>query len=851
MILINETIKTLFGRMPILSISKNRQILPINTRRYIQAMRLRDKIHTEDQLLINLKYIADNYFGDINIPEGLSSYGCESIFNLLIYFCEENLESDGSKIDVKFDHLLKWHDVTSFLGEDLFITAYLASYDHKNKGNENLVRNMHWPDTLKCSHSQIPNFFEDKNLSDIHFHLKGSSSNFSLMWLYMMNYPINSSREFYKEDNKHFLSLHLLDSDQDNITIAKCIQKAASIRLVLTDSTYESLLQSAEEDNEIEFQNRLKNAVSTKLKDTEGTIILFNDKSCLLDYIFDEFDKLPYHDPAYYLYSVHTERRFLYTQFRRILNQDDESTKVSTLLYQYILLKSVIRRECVQLNDSVGFSYFDLFDKRKSPKRIYKELLPHISIASSNNLNKIYVEARIAPPSFNNLADVGEYSKEYANNLTKINNNINPYISILDKKHHKENDWQYDFVIHFIKNKDKTENKNGLGVVQPRHFLNRIELYSQAVGLYNALKNENELTHLRIVGIDAANSEINCRPEVFAVIFRFLSKIHNNGFCKQIGITYHVGEDFLDIVDGLRAVDEVLVFMNFDNRSRFGHALVLGTNVNEYYNSRDNRVVLPAQLLLDNLAWLYLQSDVIKTHRKKSVDSILKRFVELFNDIYGDSFKEYTIYDYIDSWRLRGDDPSTYIEEKSVPDLSESIMAPYFNNDNEQCIKSRLNEKARILYIHYHTNEIVRKKGEKIVIWAVEEDLISLIDDIRQHMLDLVERKGIHIECNPTSNVRIAGLKRYDSHPIIEFYNDTFHKYKVDLGAFHKRNISVSINTDDKGIFDTSLEREILLMTRALTKILEYHPHKDAIIKEWIDNVLQEGRNRAFISQFN
>mgnify|MGYP002460794905 CR=1 FL=1 len=53
-----------------------------------------------------------------------------------------------------------------------------------------------------------------------------------------------------------------------------------------------------------------------------------------------------------------------------------------------------------------------------------------------------------------------------------------------------------------------------------------------------------------------------------------------------MGFTFHVGEDFLDIVDGLRAIRESLIFLNLENRDRIGHALVLGTDVEKYYMKR-------------------------------------------------------------------------------------------------------------------------------------------------------------------------------------------------------------------------------------------------------------------------
>ena len=96
-----------------------------------------------------------------------------------------------------------------------------------------------------------------------------------------------------------------------------------------------------------------------------------------------------------------------------------------------------------------------------------------------------------------------------------------------------------------------------------------------------------------IRGIDACANEINCRPEVFAQSFRYLSDImfeseyvNNNRSQKimtKLHTTYHVGEDFFDIVDGIRAVDEALLFCGLGRGSRIGHGLALGVDPYTYY----------------------------------------------------------------------------------------------------------------------------------------------------------------------------------------------------------------------------------------------------------------------------
>lgn len=87
-----------------------------------------------------------------------------------------------------------------------------------------------------------------------------------------------------------------------------------------------------------------------------------------------------------------------------------------------------------------------------------------------------------------------------------------------------------------------------------------------------------------IKGIDACSSEIACRPEVFGQVYRYLASkrvniehdicFHNYANAKNLQMTYHVGEDFFDITDGLRAIDEVLLFCNFRRGNRLGHEYI-------------------------------------------------------------------------------------------------------------------------------------------------------------------------------------------------------------------------------------------------------------------------------------
>ena len=128
------------------------------------------------------------------------------------------------------------------------------------------------------------------------------------------------------------------------------------------------------------------------------------------------------------------------------------------------------------------------------------------------------------------------------------------------EKDKKQLQKKYFYVCHFIKQMDKalleTEGQAQKYLLDEyRHYEKRKEVEKQAKALL-AFRQKAGKVGERIRGIDASSEEIVCRPEVFAQAFRFLKNEsvqqmdYETGQMKQlpdICITYHVGEDFLDI----------------------------------------------------------------------------------------------------------------------------------------------------------------------------------------------------------------------------------------------------------------------------------------------------------------
>ena len=79
-------------------------------------------------------------------------------------------------------------------------------------------------------------------------------------------------------------------------------------------------------------------------------------------------------------------------------------------------------------------------------------------------------------------------------------------------------------------------------------------------------------------------------------------------------------------------------------------------------------------------------------------------------------------------------------------------------------------------------------------------------------MMKLLKQKGIAIEANPSSNLKIGGLDTYDELPLFRLF---------PIEQPNEDRMLVSVNTDDRGVFATNLSNEYSLVAASLMK------HKD------------------------
>lgn len=152
---------------------------------------------------------------------------------------------------------------------------------------------------------------------------------------------------------------------------------------------------------------------------------------------------------------------------------------------------------------------------------------------------------------------------------------------------------------------------------------------------------------------------------------------------------------------------------------------------------------------------------------------------------------------------------------------------------------------AKVLYFRYHYDSDVKRIGSEGEILRIEptfrKELLELIGKVQLAMLGKLEKYHIAIECNPSSNYKIGEIQRYDEHPITKFYN------KGLSTPYPCQHIAVSINTDDAGVFGTSLEREYSLMALALEKHEDENNYNSPrAIMDWLENIRQMTLEQKF-----
>ena len=526
------------------------------------------KYYSNDELDNLFDYIKNEYEDQANYVRGFEIGKYEdkegfSVFDAILIFATRVLqEIDGEPI-CRYENVLRWRFTSHLLEEDIFTTAYLAFQDCR-EGKRN--RDFSWKPVIGNNNEHL-NWILRQGLADNHFHLKGSAPQFPLSWINMMNHVRSKKYEKILEGygNKRLSVSYEIGTEEEHLY--SLYLKAALIRCFLFAQITEQEFFIA---NNL-VRNNYDPDPETRKWSTENLVMfLLKDKTEIIFYrnkIQENIDffrtnkgekQLDYALTGEYRKgigknevnnSLSGERWLMYEMFLRIYAKSVKDQKYFNLFYLYLVIKRAVRAELVQTNENIGFDNFEKYQNRKEDfiedTPLEKEYIKMALKGTIVNQNILHLETRLTPRK------TALQNKKYIEKYDKV------------MKNDKELMERYFYVFHFVKEKDNEKLLNSDSYC--RHYQKRRSLQKQAkaIALFRTKFPE---TAKRLRGIDGCSREIGCRPEVLAQTYRYLknhivyakrNKVYydNNKevTVPQLQMTYHVGEDFQSLVDGLRA----------------------------------------------------------------------------------------------------------------------------------------------------------------------------------------------------------------------------------------------------------------------------------------------------------
>lgn len=771
-----------------------------------------------------------------------------NVFAALEELAEQLLIMKDNEVLCVYGKLIRFREVTRHVEEDLLVCAYLAMR-YRRIGEKHF--DFGWNTTIGHSNMQLRHIME-RGISENHFHLYGSAPSFHLLWIYFMNHIAYKTLSIFAgeiEARQRVSRNHYsVQYSEDHIAIR--ILKAALIRLKIVSYLLREDIEEELDKYDVDSLLSGKEDISEYYVEIQKGIdhirnyALLSDMGELVDYALYKVKKIGNAEQYWFA----GERWIMYQMLTGELSgkaQGERARKYFQWFYAYLVIKQNIRSELVIVNDTVGFENFAIYSKRKNAYVDYDKMVEGAVYGSVGNGNIRQLEMRVSPKN---------KAQDNARMLLDID-------SVIERRKKESPEFDYYYVFHFAKQKDEPLGlKEAFDGLHCRHYKKRRELEEQANALYNFRENYREVAS-EVLGIDGCSQEIGCRPEVFAQVFRFLSNHVVDEVLgleavnvAQLRMTFHVGEDFLDIVDGLRAVDEAIHFLNLQCGDRIGHGTVLGIDVRKWYLFKKNTIVLTKQDYLDNIVWLYHKLVEYKLDKTGILrDKLLSEFEYYFTEIYlklsdGKSRKNFhfNIYTYYEAWKLRGDEPELYIngyfDKEGLEDRAWLVNQKY-----PEKFGNRIHRDVGNLYFLYHYDWDVRNNGEKSVEVYIPPIYVEGVVAVQKAMQKEFASLGIGIETNPSSNLAISPIQDYSEHPLVVMYNKDM-TWDADQ-IMDCPQINVSINTDDKGVFHTSLENEYALMACAMEKMKDEKGvplYNRQMIYQWIDNIREMGNQQSF-----
>lgn len=720
-------------------------------------------------------------------------YGSANAVYLIFLVSDEIFHQSNKELYVDFCDLLEWDGYRNKLDTKLFLAAYIIQKDkEKNKTPSNSV--------ILHNNKRIYDIMRRNGLSENHMHLKASGYTEEINWRSFVKKDLSDIPRYEQFIHSDGIFKEFRKTAEKENELLQFVLKFKVIRIILSCYLYvgsERIITTFKKNSD-----RI-----LKSQDVVNTLSVIGLYKMMRN--FEEFDnfiqgkKYLANDLTSFALS---EIDFMKQIMNLIYKGEKESEYICYLFNLYIAGMTTLKFQFVQDNLGMGFSRFK--EKEDNKNHFADDEDSNRAIIRSV-FHKYYrekyiqkIELRVGP-------------KESISEYVELIANIDRYNEKEFEEAKKElngtgvtlNKIRYGLIIHFI----KMLKKPSVDHITDQHN-KRMDLNRQSDFLLEAIRYLEKNAENKIVGIDTANFEKNNRPELYGPTYR---KIRNCSPTESvIGATFHVGEEFSTLCNGLRAIDEVLQFLDYRANDRLGHALALGIEPDHYFKVKRDNVICSLGDYLDDLAWLY--AILLEGGSNASLllylrDEFEKYKFQLFESTLPNEDIP-TFDDYLASIYLRGDCPDTHFNLKNESYDNLRVYEYRFNTSNKHHKQSFFNEKARRLFLRYSFDPNYRERAESPFQTKVTDKYKECVKQAQRLLKIKIRDMHVYIEANPTSNKKISIMTKYSEIPALAISGP------VLLGDENSIQLAVSINTDDSSIFQTNLVNEYSLVAASLLK---------------------------------
>lgn len=737
--------------------------------------------------------ISDNHFSD-----------CLSLASLIIrVFCdltEDKVVWRANRLHIHLNKFNDWHKlITRFPSLPLAAYAIYSEFSapdgisdtYIDYASRFVVPNLGNTALLSPYHPFLDDLTQNPGLYDLHQHLSGTTEA-DLIWLQALERPFDCYTEFqqaYSEKPSVQEQFAALEPGMTPYTLFERLIIAAALRYALVEHLF--------------LVNRLTPA---RLRRIAGFGLLpmsrpmpINYENHPLRWIIGDTGRID---------SLPMEGLFHILMFRYLHGTPDPA--VVQAYHLYLLLHGTFSQMIVQQHEQFGFDQFQRIAENNFRSDAEKDYTRRFrQIAGNNGEGSVFVEGRFAPK--------GSHLKN-RDLIYSILGGYARYCGAAGRGHLPDEvpDGipELRLVAHFIKQADNEERKSTSAIF--RHQALRIDLEEKGKALLSLYREDPRVRQL-LVGIDAASNELHAPPEVFAPLYR---RYRREGF---VNFTFHVGEDFVHLLSGLRRIEEAVEFLGLQSGNRLGHATAVGIKPGFWLKAVNNCVTISRLEWLDNLLFAH---DVLKDipEGQPYLERLRIEIERHAQQVYGGMQQLCLL---VDSWKMRSLDPLLACGGRNPLDSLE-----WRDHEEWNLIRDARCKNAAAFNLYHIYQHLPSRHDHDMV--KVDADLVdkTCLKLIQGQVLGLLHKKGIVIETMPTSNVRISFYRDHSQHHIWRWLKNN-----------GSQKPTLCVASDDPGIFATNLYNEYAQVFQGL---MDHQGHSMEQAMATVEQLAENSRRFRF-----